>query len=160
MRHVLGFFLALAAAAALFFGGGWGIARFHHVFLANGLRGPGELTDMHNVLPLVALLATGLFIGILLAVRGVSALATGLPGLVLIGWSVFVILRGTTAMKYVPMADTRYGWGFGAMLSSGALLLVGAAMIIPIFIPSRWRGGETEVDDYEDEFAGTASLVP
>jgi len=160
MRHVLGFFLALAAAAALFFGGGWGIARFHHVFAAHGLRDASAWTDLHNVLPLAALLATGLFIGILLSVRRVSALAVGLPGLVLIGWSVLVILRGKTALDYVPMADTRYGWGFGAMLSSGALLLIGAGLIIPIFMPSRWRSDQAEVEDYEDEFATTASLVP
>jgi hypothetical protein len=160
MRHVVGFFLALAAAAALFFGGGWGIARFHHVFAAHGLRDAAAWTNLHNVLPLAALLVTGLFIGILLSVRRVSALATGLPGLALIGWSALVILRGETALNYVPMADNHYGWGFGAMLSSGALLLVGAFLIIPIFMPSRWRSDQAEVEDYEDEFATTASLVP
>jgi len=160
MRHVLGFFLALAAAAALFFGGGWGFARFHHVYAAHGLRSASAWTDVHNLLPLGALLATGLFIGILLAVRRVSALATGLPGLVLIGWSALVILRGQTALKYVPMADNHFGWGFGAMLSSGALLLLGTGLIIPIFMPSRWRSDQAEVEDYEDEFATTASLVP
>jgi len=160
MRHVLGFFLALAAAAALFFGGGWGIARFHHVFLAHGLRTTSALTDSNNLIPLGLLILTGLFIGILLCVRRVSALATGLPGLVLIGWSALVILRGNTALQYVPMADSRYGYGFGAMLSSGALMLIGAALIIPLFMPTRWRSDEAEVEDYDDEFATTASLVP
>jgi hypothetical protein len=160
MRHVLGFFLALVAAAALFFGGGWGIARFHHVFAAHGLRGVSAWTDAHNLLPLALLLITGLFIGILLSVRRVSALATGLPGLALIGWSALVILRGKTALQYVPMADTRYGWGFAGMLSSGALMLIGAGLIIPLFMPSRWRSDQAEVEDYDDEFATTASLVP
>ena len=160
MRHVLGFFLALAASAALFFGGGWGFARFHHVFAAHGLRDATAWTNMHNVFPLAALLATGLFIGILASVRRVSALATGLPGLALIGWSALVILRGKTALNYIPMAGGHYGWGFGAMLSSGALMLVGAALIIPLFMPSRWRSGLAEVEDYDDEFATTASLVP
>ncbi|MGN6794328.1 MAG: hypothetical protein ACTHJW_18240 [Streptosporangiaceae bacterium] len=160
MRHVLGFFLALAAAAALFFGGGWGFARFHYIFAAHGLRDVAAWTNMHNVVPLAALIATGLFIGILLSVRRVSALATGLPGLVLIGWSALVILRGKTALNYVPMAGNHFGWGFGAMLSSGALLLVGAGLIIPIFMPSRWRSDHTEAEDYDDEFTTTASLVP
>jgi hypothetical protein len=92
MRHVLGFFLALAASAALFFGGGWGIARFHHVFAAHGLRDATAWTNMHNVFPLAALLATGLFIGILASVRRVSGSAClACP---LIGWSALVILRG------------------------------------------------------------------
>ena len=44
--------------------------------------------------------------------------------------------------------------------SRGALMLVGAALIIPLFMPSRWRSGLAEVEDYDDEFATTASLVP
>ncbi len=162
MRHVLGFFLALAAAAALFFGGGWGFARFHHILAAHGLRDAAAWTDMHNVLPLAGLFATGLFIGILLSVRRVSALATGLPGLALIGWSALVILRGKTALSYIPLADSHYGWGFGAMLSSGALMLVGAVLIVPFFMPSRWRSYQTEVEEYDDEFAtaSTLGLVP
>ena len=161
MRHVLGFFLALAAAAALFFGGGWGIARFHHVFAAHGLRDATAWTNMHNVLPLAALLATGLFIGIL---------ALGAPGL------------GPRYRPARPRADRLVGAGdparqdraattsrwptaatagaLAAMLSSGALMLIGAALIIPLFMPSRWRSDQAEVEDYDDEFATTASLVP
>jgi hypothetical protein len=162
MRHVLGFFLALAAAAALFFGGGWGFARFHHILAGHELRDPAAWTNMHNVLPLAALFATGLFIGILLSVRRVSALATGLPGLALIGWSALVILRGKTALNYIPLAGSHYGWGFGAMLSSGALMLLGAGLIIPLFMPSRWRSYQSEVEEYDDEFAtaSTLGLVP
>ena len=162
MRHVLGFFLALDAAAALFFGGGWGIARFHHIFAAHGLRDAAALTDLHNVLPLAALLATGLFIGILASVRRVSALAPGLPGLVLVGWSALVILRGRTALNYIPMSGTHYGVGFAMMLSSGALMLVGVGLIIPLFMPSRWRSSQAEVEEYDDEFetATALGLVP
>ena len=87
MRHITGFFLALAISAALFFGGGWGIARFSALEAGQGLRTAHALTDPHNLLPLAALLGTGLLLGILLAVRRVSALATGLPGLALLGWS-------------------------------------------------------------------------
>ncbi|HEX6930838.1 MAG TPA: hypothetical protein VF162_01745 [Streptosporangiaceae bacterium] len=164
MRHVTGFFLALAAAAALFFGGGWGIARFNDIFAAHGLRDAAAWTNMHNVLPLAALLGTGLFIGILVSVRRVSALAPGLPGLALIGWSALVILRGRTALSYIPMSGSHFAAGFSAMLSSGALMLVGAGLIIPLFMPSRWRGYQAEVEEYgDDDFAATSStlgLVP
>jgi len=158
MRHVTGFFLALAAAAALFFGGGWGIDRFNVIVTAHGLRDAAEWTNLHNVLPLAALLGTGLFIGILVSVRRVSGLATGLPGLSLIGWSALVILRGRSALSYIPMSGSHYAVGFAAMLSSGALMLVGAGLIVPLFMPSRWRSYETEVEEYDDEFATTSSL--
>ena len=158
MRHVTGFLLALVAAAALFFGGGLGIDRFNVIFAAHGLRDAAEWTNLHNVVPLAALLGTGLFIGILVSVRRVSALATGLPGLVLIGWSALVILRGRSALNYIPMSGSHYATGFSAMLASGALMLVGAGLIIPLFMPSRWRSYETEVEEYDDEFATTSSL--
>jgi hypothetical protein len=157
-------FLALAAAAALFFGGGWGIARFNDILAAHGLRDAAAWTNLHNVLPLAALLGTGLFIGILVSVRRVSALAPGLPGLALIGWSALVILRGRTALSYIPMSGSHYATGFSAMLASGALMLVGAGLIVPLFMPSRWRGYEAEVEEYDDDdFAATSStlgLVP
>ena len=94
MRHVLGFILALAASAALFFGAGWGSSRFSVVQSGPGLRTVTAWTTPHNVIPVAALIGTALLIGILLAVRPVSALATGLPGLALIGWSALVLLRG------------------------------------------------------------------
>ena len=163
MRHVIGFFLALAASAALFFGGGWGSFRFSAMQSGQGLRTVTAWTSLHNVLPIAALAGTALLLGILLAVRPVSALATGLPGLALIGWSALVLLRGTHALTYLPMSGSRYAAGFTAMLSSGVLLLLGAAMIIPIFMPSRWRSNlREEAEEYSEDIstASALGLVP
>ena len=158
MRHVIGFFLALAVSAALFFGGGWGFSRFSVLQSGQGQRTVTAWTSLHNVLPIAALIGTALLLGILLAVRPVSALATGLPGLVLIGWSALALLRGTHALTYIPMSGSRYAAGFSTMLSSGVLLLLGAAMIIPIFMPSRWRSYVSEVEDLSEEFATESAL--
>ncbi|HUZ53713.1 MAG TPA: hypothetical protein VMU94_14465 [Streptosporangiaceae bacterium] len=158
MRHITGFFLALAVSAALFFGGGWGIARFSALEAGQGLRSAHALTDLHNVLPLAALLGTGLLLGILLAVRRVSALATGLPGLALLGWSALLLMRGPHALSYVPMPGSHYAAGFTTMLSSGVLALLGAGMIIPMFRLSRWRSDVTEVEEYDDDFSVTSAL--
>ena len=158
MRHIAGFFLALVISAALFFGGGWGIARFSALDAGQGLRTAHALTDLHNVLPLAALLGTGLLLGILLAVRRVSALATGLPGLTLLGWSAYLLLRGQHALSWVPMPGSHYAAGFTTMLSSGVLALLAAAMIIPLFMPSRWRSGVAEVEEYDDDFSVTSAL--
>jgi hypothetical protein len=162
MRHITGFFLALAISAALFFGGGWGIGRFSALEAGQGLRTAAALTDLHNVLPLAALLGTAFLLGILLAVRRVSALATGLPGLALLGWSGLLLARGRPALSYVPMPGSHYAAGFTTMLSSGVLALLGAAMIIPLLMPSRWRSDVTEVEEYDDDFSvGSAlGLVP
>jgi hypothetical protein len=159
MRHITGFFLALATSAALFFGAGWGVWRFTAIQSSQGVPGIAAWTNTHNVFPLAALLGTGLMIGIFFAVRGVSALATGLPGLAVLGWSALVVLRGKQALNYVPISGSHYAAGFAAILSSGALALLGAGMIIPLFMPSRWRSNMTEVEEFEDdEFATTSSL--
>ena len=42
-------------------------------------------------------------------------------------------------MRYIPLKAHAYGAGFEAMLFDGVLALLGAAMIIPLFVPSRWR---------------------
>src|SRR6266487_5896799 len=69
MRHITGFFLALATSAALFFGAGWGVWRFTAMQSGQGVPGIAAWTNTHNVFPLAALLGTGLMIGIFFAVR-------------------------------------------------------------------------------------------
>jgi hypothetical protein len=158
MRHVIGFLLALAVSAALFFGAGWGSLRFSAMQSGQGLRTVTAWTSVHNVLPLAALIGTALLLGILLAVGRVSALAPGLPGLALIGWSALVLLRGKHALTYIPMSGSHYAAGFAALLSSGVLLFLGTAMIIPIFMPSRWRSHVAEVLDDSEDYSVTSAL--
>jgi len=158
MRHITGFFLALVLSAALFFGSGWGIAKFSAMQADSGTQPVSAWTSPHNALPLGALLGTGLLLGILLAVRRVSALATGLPGLVLLGWSALVLLRGKQALSYVPLSGSHYAVGFASLLTSGTLAFAGAVMIIPLFMPSRWHSGIAEVEDLDDDYAVSAAL--
>jgi hypothetical protein len=157
MRHITGLILALLLSAALFFGAGWGIATFSVMRAGQGARA-AAWANMHNALPLAALVCTGLLIGILLAVRAVSALATGLPGLALLGWSALVLLRGRQALTYVPLSGSHFATGFSTLLSTGALMLAGTAMIIPLFMPSRWRGSAAEVEELDDEYATQSAL--
>jgi len=158
MRHITGFVLALILPAALFFGAGWGISKFSAMQAGHGTRALSAWANLHNALPLAALIGTGLLIGILVAARPVSALAAGLPGLALLGWSALVLVRGKQALNYLPMSGSHFAAGFTALLSSGALALVGAAMIIPLFMPSRWRGRGEEVEELDDEYATSAEL--
>jgi hypothetical protein len=158
MRHITGFVLAVILSAALFFGAGWGIAKFSAMRAGHGTRTVSAWTNMHNALPLAVLVGTGLLLGILLAVRAVSALATGLPGLALLGWSALVLLRGSQALGYVPLSGHHFAAGFTTMLSNGTLALAGAAMIIPLFLPSRWRTNAAEAEELEDEYATSSAL--
>ena len=159
MRHLTGFLLALALSAALFFGAGWGVTRFKVLQAGHGTSGQVAWTSPHTVLPLAALLGTGLLLGLLVALRRVSALAAGLPGLALLGWSAMLLLRGRQALSYLPMAGSREAAGFTALLTSGALALAGTAMIVPLFMPSRWHGTAAEAEDFDDDdYAATTAL--
>ena len=142
MRHLVGFILAIALAAALFLAAGWGIA---HLYLTVT---PGHrLISITGLLALSALVGTGLFLGILLAVREISPLATGLPGLGLLAWTALLAVSPHRALGWVPLPGHAFGFGFRLLLASGALAALGAAMIVPLFMPSRWHGSHPEDDE-------------
>ena len=147
MRHVVGFILALMLAAALFAGGGWGTDMLRAV----QHDGTG-LTSLTGALALAAVAGTGLLLGLLLVAPAVSPLAAGLPGLALLGWTGLLVARSASALRLIPMHDRDMGDGFQVLLTSGILALLGTAMIIPLFVPSRWRRRRRAVayEDYDD----------
>ena len=146
MRHLIGFILAIALGAALFFAAGWGFIHMTSL-TAHGIN----LTGRTGLMALAALAGTGLFLGILLAVRAISPLATGLPGLVLLAWSALLAVSAHRALGWVPLQGHSFGAGFRALLAGGTLTLLGAAMIVPLFLPSRWRGTGEDVGEEEAE---------
>jgi len=145
MRHLYGIGLACVLSLAVFFAGGWGYLRLLRIPVINGAvstlpAGGGELLHDRTVLwAFTALAATALLAGILVAVRQVSPLAPGLPGLGLIGWTVGYGFSVRQAVRYVPLRHEAFGAGFEAMLMNGVLGAAGLALAVPLFIPSRWR---------------------
>ena len=171
MRHLYGVVLAVALAAAVFFAASWGYLRL--LRLPGGVlpAGGGSLIHNHAVLEgFGVLLAVGLLAGLLMAIPWVSPLASGLPGLVLLGWSGLYLFSVKNAVRFIPLKTHEYGAGFEALLFDGVLAAVGMAMIIPLFVPSRWRGrvpaappaagpfGATLTEGYQ-EFTAPAETV-
>ena len=141
MRHLIGLLLAIALAAALFLAGGWGAEHFAAV-AAHRTSLPGRT----GLIALAAMVGTGVFLGILLVVPAISPLATGLPGLALLGWTALLALSPHRALAWIPLQGYAFGAGFRVLLLTGTLALLGAAMIIPMFLPSRWRTGYYDDD--------------
>jgi hypothetical protein len=146
MRHLIGLVLGLVAAAAVFFGGGWGVARI----MAAHAHGT-SLVGMSGGLTLAALLGTGLYLGFMVAVRAISPIGAGLPGLILLGWSGLEMFKAHWALRLIPLSGYQEAGGFRTMLTIGVLALLGAMLVIPLFVPSRWRRSEPL-----DDFAGLA----
>jgi hypothetical protein len=151
MRHLVGLILALAMSAAVFFGAGLSAARIVAAHAAGT-----SLISVSGALVLAALLGTGLLLGILVAAPALSPLGAGLPGLILLGWSVVEVVNAHLALRLIPLSGLDTSAGFRTMLTGGMLALLGVVMIVPLFVPSRWRGREQV-----DEFAApaTAQLV-
>ena len=140
MRHLIGLILGLALTAAMFFAAGWGAE--HVPALVGHSVG---LPSRPGLIGLAVMLGTGLLVGILLVVPAVSPLATGLPGLVLLGWTALLALSSHRALAWIPLQGHTFGAGFRILLVNGTLAFAGMAMIVPMFLPSRWR-----TDKYDD----------
>ena len=153
MRHLLGIILAIVLAAAAYAGGSWGFVRLH---AATATMTSGSLLhDHHALLAIAALAGVALLAGILLVTPGVSPLAAGLPGLVFIAWTVLYALSVKHAISLVPLKGQDFGRGFKALLADGALGAAGIVMIIPLFVPSRWR----RYAGAEEDAAGGSNLL-
>jgi hypothetical protein len=145
MRHVTGLVLAIGLAAAVFFAAGWGYLRLLRAGLVNpgapALPGPGAnlLHDTTVLYGVAALAGTALLAGVFAAAPRISPLAAGLPGLALVGWSVWYALSMRQAVLHIPLRADAYGAGFTALLENGLLAAAGLALVVPLFIPSRWH---------------------
>ena len=141
MRHLVGVLLAIVLAAAVFFAASWGYVKLLLGPLGSPLpAGGGSLLHHTAILEGLGTLAgVGLVAGLLIALPRVSPLASGLPGLALLAWTGLYIFSVRRAVQYIPLKTHPYGMGFQALLFDGILAMAGLVMIIPLFVPSRWR---------------------
>jgi hypothetical protein len=153
MRHRIGIILAVIMTGLLFFAGTWGYLRLLRLpapadQLSQLPAGGGSLISDNNVLlALAAVAGTGLLAGVLIAVPRISPLAAGLPGLLLLGWTGLYLFSVRQGVDLIPLRSDPFGAGFEAMLFNGVLAAVGLAMVIPMFVPSRWRAHRVDDSD-------------
>jgi hypothetical protein len=162
MRHRIGIILAVIMTGVLFFPGTWGYQRLLRLSAqpARLPAGGGSLLSDHHVLLALAMVGgAGLLAGILIAMPRISPLAAGLPGLLLLGWTALFTVSVRQAVDLIPLRSDPFGAGFEAMLINGILGAAGLAMILPMFMPSRWRtrGAGDRAEDGADEFVSTLS---
>jgi hypothetical protein len=144
----------------MFFAGAWGYERLLRLPSPTDSpaalpAGGGSLLSSSAVLYAVAAVAaTGVLAGVLVAVPRISPLAAGLPGLLLIGWTALYLDHVHRATELIPLKTYAFGAGWEALLFNGILGAVGLAMIVPLFVPSRWR---SRLDDEIDSDASETS---
>ncbi len=162
MRHLYGAALAVILTAVMFFAGAWGYLQLLKLPVppgqANALPAGGGslLSNSTTLLALAALIATAVLVGVLAVVRWFSPLAAGLPGLLLLAWTALYLVSVQRAVSFIPLRSHSFGAGWEGLLFNGILGAVGAVMVFPLFIPSRWREPRraesdaftSDVDDY------------
>jgi hypothetical protein len=162
VRHLYGAALAVVMTLVMFFGGAWGYLQLLKLPVPAGQAGSlpaggGSLLSNSTVLlAFAALVVTAVLAGVLAFVPWFSPLATGLPGLLLLAWTTLYLVSVRHAVALIPLRSHAFGAGWEALLFNGVLGAVGAVLVFPLFIPSRWRSprrAETEdvtrdVDDY------------
>lgn len=147
MRHLYGTALASAMIMVTFWAGAWGYQRLLRLPAPPGALPAGGgslLADSSATISLAAVAATGLLAGILVVVPWISPLAAGLPGLLFVGWTALYLTSVRRATELIPLRSHAFGAGWEAMLINGLLGAAGLAMIVPLFVPSRWRAPRTE----------------
>src|SRR6185437_8951134 len=72
------------------------------------------------------------------------------PGLLLLGWTALYVLSVGHATSLIPLASHSFGAGFKAMLVNGIAGAAGLGMVIPLFVPSRWRSRRRDEEDSAD----------
>lgn len=151
MRHVVGLFVGVVVTAVLLLGAGWAVPA--------AMRGAATLVsaeqDLRMLLGLGAMGVAGLVLGLVLAGR-ISPLATFVPAMALLAWTVVYALDVNRAMNLAPVGAAlqpdlaQAGRGMQVLLSTGTLALIGVALFIPVLMPSRWaRRPEEDEDDFE-----------
>ena len=162
MRHLYGTALAVVMTLVMYFGAAWGYLQLLKLPVPPGQAsalpagGGSLLSNSTALLALSILVVTAIMAGVLAIVRWVSPLATGLPGLLLLGWTALYLVNVRHAVQLIPLRSHAFGAGWEALLFNGILGAVGVVMVFPLFIPSRWRLArplETDeltrdVDDY------------
>lgn len=165
MRHLIGIALAVVLSAAVFFGGAWG---YYRLFMRNGpgsawslpAGGGGFIGNATVMLGLGAVVGTALLAGLLLMIPRVSPLATGLPGLGLLAWTVLYLLSPGRMVHYIPLKGHSFGFGFAALGTTGILGAAGIVFLMPLFVPSRWRRiPDDEDDEYDDGLIEATSVT-
>ena len=153
--------------AVMFFAGAWGYLQLLRLPVppgqANALPAGGGslLSNSTALLALAAVLVTAVLAGVLAAVPWFSPLASGLPGVLLLAWTTVYLVSVRRAVEFIPLRSHSFGAGWEALLFNGILGAVGAVMVFPLFIPSRWRRpGRAEPDAFADAVDDYLTDVP
>ncbi|MFI6454924.1 hypothetical protein ACIBF6_25580 [Streptosporangium amethystogenes] len=150
MRHVFGVLVGLVVTAVLLFGAGWAVQEAGVSLVPLPAESGPKIWIALGVMA-----AIGLLVGLVVAGRA-SPLATFVPSMVLLAWTVVYALDVRRAMGLVPDDPTFHrlllqaGRGMGLLLTTGVYALLGILLFLPVLMPSRWAPRYRDEEEYEE----------
>ena len=155
MRHFFGLVLGVIVAAALLLGGGWASQET----VRGAAQNLDPAKDSRMLIAIGVMAVVGLLLALVLVGR-VSPLATFIPSMVLLAWTVVYVLDVSRAAGLAPTGTSvqadlaQAGRGMLNLLSTGVYGLLGVALFIPVLMPSRWAGPVRDEEEEYEENAG------
>ncbi|MBO4270294.1 hypothetical protein [Microbispora triticiradicis] len=155
MRHFFGLLLGVVVAAALLVGGGWASQEA----VRGAVQNVDPVRDTRMLIALGVMVVVGLLLGLVLVTR-VSPLATFVPSMALLAWTVVYLLDVSRAASLVPTGPSVHAEllqasrGALTLLSTGVYALLGIALFLPVLMPSRWARPEREDEGEYEETLG------
>ncbi|GII77201.1 hypothetical protein Sru01_21830 [Sphaerisporangium rufum] len=160
MRHFLGLLLGVVVTAILLAGAGWAApdaARGMVSAAADAANAVDPARDTRALVGLGAMAVAGLLLGLVLTAR-ISPLATFIPSMVMLSWTVVYALDVNRALGLAPTDPSMHpllvqaGKGMQDLLAKGIFAMLGIALFVPVLFPSRWTGRRRDADDgYAEE---------
>ncbi|GAA3741247.1 hypothetical protein HDA32_002516 [Spinactinospora alkalitolerans] len=146
MRHVIGFIIGLVLAPVILLASGWALPRFVTI---NGFG--GTFVSFTGITALGALALLALVLACTLTAPRLTPLVPGIAGLTLVGVTAAHLLRPGLADRVPGLPGLE---GALTLLPLGLYLPLALALIIPLFVPSRWqsyrpRGAHAAGEDEE-----------
>jgi hypothetical protein len=151
MRHVFGFVIGVVVAAVVLFGAGWA----SQAAAQGAARAVTPLNDGRILAGLGVMLIVGLIVGLVLVGR-ISPLATFVPSMVLLAWTVVYVIDVDRAKSLAPVGTSlqadlaQAGAGMEQLLATGVFGMLGLALFLPVFMPTRWASRRHADEDFEE----------
>ncbi|MEU9886175.1 hypothetical protein AB0M95_27135 [Sphaerisporangium sp. NPDC051017] len=162
MRHFLGLLLGVVVTAVILAGAGWASQDAVRGMLSvTGGAVVDPVRDTKALVGIGAMLVVGLLFGLVVAGR-VSPLATFVPSMALLAWTVIYALDVNRALGLAPTDPSldpmivQAGKGMQDLLSRGVFALLGIALFVPVLMPTRWTGRRDDADDDYEEGTETS----
>ncbi|PSK98924.1 hypothetical protein CLV63_104148 [Murinocardiopsis flavida] len=149
MRHVVGFIVGMMLAPIVLIGLGWAYPRLAAIAARDG----ATFVSATGLSAVGVLSVLAVLLGLSAAAPRLTPLLPGIAGLSLVGVTAAHVMRPELIgrLPAVPGMD-----GAQTLLALGVFLPLSVALIVPMFLPARWRRYQAahSTDEVEEYFDG------